>query len=111
MDKENLDRYQTMLKDLLAELQDDLDANPDDASTVELDTSIGRLARMDAMQSQQMALELKRRTEQRIQRIERALTLISIGTYGTCGKCHEPISQERLDYQPDAVMCVRCATG
>ena len=76
---------------------------------VQLDTSIGRLSRMDAMQNQQMALELRRRQEQQLQRIANALKRMDKGTYGLCGKCKQPIAEDRLEVSPDVVMCVRCA--
>jgi DnaK suppressor protein len=76
---------------------------------VELDTSIGRLSRMDAMQSQQMALELRRRKEQQLLRVQNALKRVVRGTYGVCGKCRVLMPEARLEIQPDAVLCVGCA--
>ncbi|MDG2214267.1 MAG: TraR/DksA C4-type zinc finger protein, partial [Verrucomicrobiota bacterium] len=70
---------------------------------------IGRLSRMDAMQNQQMALELRRRQEQQLQRIANALKRMDKGTYGLCGKCKQLIAEDRLEVSPDVVMCVRCA--
>jgi len=109
MDQKQQESFRVKLKNLTQELQDDLAANLDSTKTVELDTSIGRLSRMDAMQSQQMALELRRRQQNQLQRVENALQRIDKGTYGKCGRCHKDITAERLDIQPDAVLCVGCA--
>ena len=109
MDAQQLEKYRRQLEALAARVRDDLEGISEQAGVVELDTAIGRLARMDAMQDQQMALELKRRQEQQLQRIGRALKAIAKGNYGLCGKCRKPIAAERLDVQPDAVMCARCA--
>jgi DnaK suppressor protein len=109
MDQQQQESFRVKLKNLTQELQDDLAANLDSTKTVELDTSIGRLSRMDAMQSQQMALELRRRQQNQLQRVENALQRIDKGTYGKCGRCHKDITAERLDIQPDAVLCVGCA--
>ncbi len=57
---------------LQIDLQEDLSASKAASGVVELDTAIGRLSRMDAMQDQQMALELRRRQEQQLQRINNA---------------------------------------
>ena len=76
---------------------------------VELDTAIGRLSRMDAMQDQQMALELRRRQELQLQRITNALKRVKNGTYGQCVRCRKPIAEERLELAPDVFLCVRCA--
>jgi DnaK suppressor protein len=103
------EKYRGRLELLRAEIQADLKVSKEASEIVELDTSIGRLSRMDAMQNQQMALELRRRQEQQLQRIANALKRMDKGTYGSCGKCKQPISEDRLEVSPDVVMCVRCA--
>lgn len=109
MDPKQQESFRTQLEELAAEIRSDLETNQESAKTVDLDTSIGRLSRMDAMQSQQMALELRRRQQLQLQRVESALQRIDKGSFGKCGKCHGTISAERLEAQPDAVLCVRCA--
>ena len=91
------------------EIQSNLAASKEASGVVELDTAIGRLSRMDAMQNQQMALELRRRQEQQLQRITNALKRITQNRYGLCGRCKQPIAEERLEVSPDVVMCVKCA--
>ena len=109
MDSDQLEKYHVQLESLRTGIQTDLDASKEASEVVELDTSIGRLSRMDAMQNQQMALELRRRQEQQLQRIANALKRMDRGTYGLCGKCKQPIAEDRLEVSPDVVMCVRCA--
>ena len=109
MDDLQIEALKVKVQSLLRELEAELHASAGDEEVVTLDTSIGRLSRMDAMQQQQMALELKRRKEQYRLRLENALKRIDQGTYGRCGRCKGPITAERLEIQPDAVLCVRCA--
>ena len=109
MNSEQQEKYRGRLGLLRAEIQADLKVSKEASEIVELDTSIGRLSRMDAMQNQQMALELRRRQEQQLQRIANAFKRMDKGTYGSCGKCKQPISEDRLEVSPDVVMCVRCA--
>ncbi len=104
-----IEHFRERLRELAEEIKADLAANSDDASVVKLDTSIGRLSRMDAMQNQQMALELRRRRENQLLRIENAFKRIDKGGYGKCGKCGKPIDEERLEVFPDVVTCVSCA--
>ena len=73
MDKGTQDRFRVVLESELDELKQNLKESADAAAVVELDSSIGRLSRMDAMQSQQMALELRRRQEAQIERIKKAI--------------------------------------
>ena len=109
MDVDRLAYFRKRLEELEREIREDMDANPEDLGVVELDSSIGRLSRMDALQNQQMALELKRRQENQLLRIENAFKRLAKGQYGLCGKCKNSIEEERLEVFPDTVTCVRCA--
>ena len=109
MDVDRLAYFRKRLEELEREIQEDMDANPEDSGVVELDSSIGRLSRMDALQNQQMALELKRRQENQLLRIENAFKRLAKGHYSLCGKCKKPIEEDRLEVFPDTVTCVRCA--
>ena len=77
---------------------------------VELDqTRVGRLSRMDAMQSQAMALEAERRRRIELQRIESALGRMVGGDYGYCTACGEEIGAQRLLADPTTPLCIDCA--
>jgi len=109
MDVDRLAYFRKRLEELEREIREDMDANSEDSGVVELDSSIGRLYRMDALQNQQMALELKRRQENQLLRIENAFKRLAKGQYGLCGKCKKPIEEDRMEVFPDTVTCVRCA--
>ncbi|MDC0050223.1 TraR/DksA C4-type zinc finger protein [Verrucomicrobia bacterium] len=109
MTPERLSHFRYRLLTLEKEIQATLEASKEASGVVELDTAIGRLSRMDAMQNQQMALELRRRQEQQLQRIANALKRMDQNRYGLCGRCKQPIAEERLEVSPDVVMCVKCA--
>ena len=81
MDVDRLAYFRKRLEELEREIREDMDANPEDSGVVELDSSIGRLSRMDALQNQQMALELKRRQENQLLRIENAFKRLAKGHY------------------------------
>mgnify|MGYP002780359880 FL=1 len=42
-------------------------------------------------------------------RVRAALGRIAQGTYGTCANCGADIPRERLEAQPVATRCIRCA--
>ena len=109
MEPERISYFRKRLETLTKEISEALNASKGSAAVVELDTAIGRLSRMDAMQNQQMALELRRRQENQVLRIKNALKRMDQGRYGLCGKCKQPIAEARLEGSPDVVMCVRCA--
>ncbi len=45
---------------------------------------------------------------ERMRRIAGALYRIEHGGYGSCETCGSPISRERLEAKPDALLCVSC---
>ncbi|MBT3295015.1 MAG: hypothetical protein HN919_12480 [Verrucomicrobia bacterium] len=110
MDTISLKKYEAMLGELLAMLEAELEQSRVTAAPVALDGSMGRISRGDAMQVQQVALEVRRRREQRLVRTQSALQRVAKGTYGRCGRCQSAIGGERLDAFPDVVLCVRCAS-
>jgi DnaK suppressor protein len=109
MDAAQLEHYRTILFQLRDELRSSLSQVLAATSPVSPDKAIGRLTRLEAMQSQQMALEMKRRQEGRLRLVELALEKIKKGVYGTCLRCEEEIAPNRLKAHPETPVCVRCA--
>lgn len=80
------------------------------SATVELDqSSVGRLSRMDAMQQQAMAQNIRQRSEQALRLIDAALSRCGSGDYGYCLACNEAIDPRRLELAPATPLCIRCA--
>jgi DnaK suppressor protein len=97
---------QSKLKELQA-LQVQAEAGCD---TVILDQAcVGRLSRMDAMQSQAMNQEAQRRRKTEIRRLDVALKNMAEGDYGYCEACGEEIAHGRLMLDPAAAFCIACA--
>ena len=81
------------------------------ATIVELDqTKVGRLSRMDAMQTQAMSIEINRRRDIDLQRIELAMERLEKGEYGKCINCGEYIASGRLRFDPATPVCIECAS-
>ena len=109
MDREALERLRFKLDARAAELRAAINAAGATTAPVAPDDAIGRLTRMDALQSQQMASALVQRNRDELARIERALARLARGEYGSCGRCAEDIALARLAAMPDAVPCRACA--
>jgi len=91
-------------------LQSRQDQADPDANSVELDqTRVGRLSRMDAMQMQQMGLELDRRQKVELAALDHALKRIENGEFGECYECGEQINPKRLEIDLSATLCISCA--
>jgi hypothetical protein len=61
MNPNDLEKYQKKLEELISDIESYLKKSVDSAAAVEPDKGLGRLSRMEAMQDQQMVLELRRR--------------------------------------------------
>ncbi len=103
--------FQARLYSRRQELLDEMSDSADAEQVVELDqTRVGRLSRMDALQSQAMAADVARRRTAELQRIAAALRRIDAGEYGLCLTCGEPIAPARLELDPATSQCIRCAS-
>ena len=77
---------------------------------VELDqTRVGRLSRMDALQSQAMSIETDRRRQVELRRIDVTLARMEGGEFGYCVQCGEPVALKRLEFDPTTPNCIACA--
>ncbi|MHC5065225.1 MAG: TraR/DksA family transcriptional regulator [Planctomycetota bacterium] len=97
-----------LLEELAAKLEARMDSSGDQADPVKLDEPIGRLSRMDAIQMQQMAKAGLSREQQQFVRARYALSLIDDEDFGDCQSCKQPIGIDRLRFQPEILLCVRC---
>lgn len=78
--------------------------------TVELDQqAVGRLSRMDALQSQAMSLAGRELRARRRRALQAALRRLQEGDYGYCIECGDEIPARRLEIDPAAMLCVSCA--
>ena len=94
-----------------AEIIELQDISSNARETVELDqSSVGRVSRIDAMQSQQLALATERQRQDELHRIEAALQRIADGTFGICVICDEDIAAKRLEFDPSLPTCIGCAS-
>ena len=108
--KLDVTRMQARLAHMKAEIEAESELAEQARQTVELDQqAVGRLSRMDAMQSQAMAEAQERKRQSDLVRIELALRRIKEEEYGYCTECGEEIAPKRLDADPLAARCIRCA--
>ena len=111
-DDKSVTAYKGFLLSRRAELEHLAETRRDDRRPVELDqTRVGRLSRMDALQSQAMAVATERRRSLELTRIAAALQRIDEGEYGYCVACGDEIPVKRLELDPTTTVCVACAAG
>ena len=102
--------YMKQLTELREEIEALSEVTEEARQPVELDqTMVGRLSRMDALQTQAMQLETERRRAVEIQRIDSAQPRIDEGEFGHCVSCGVDIELKRLENDPTTPTCFDCA--
>lgn len=105
-----MEQFREQLLQMRRELRAQEETGKEAARPVELDqASVGRLTRMDAIQSQQLAKEAARRRAQTLVKIETALRRLDDGEFGACLVCGEDINPRRLAVDPTHTLCIACA--
>ena len=104
------DASRRLLLERQAALREEVSAGESATKTVKLDQSrVGRLSRMDALQAQAMANASARHRDHELKRIAAALRRLDAGEDGDCDECGEAIARARLEVDPAASLCVKCA--
>jgi len=109
MEPSEQQRYRPIVEKRLAEVAQELSDIAEDTETVPPDNAVGRLSRMDSIQIQQMAFAQRQRLQEEQGRLHATLSRIDSGDFGRCQLCGQDVLAERLEFQPDAVVCVPCA--
>jgi len=106
-----LTELRTELERQLSRLEKSMKVTEEALRTVELDqTTVGRLSRMDSLQSQSLSKGLRDREVIRLSQIRDAIAKLAAGTYGACTVCGNGIPFERLFVYPEAPECAACVS-
>ncbi|MCF8069672.1 MAG: TraR/DksA C4-type zinc finger protein [Desulfobacterales bacterium] len=73
------------------------------------DNAIGRLTRMEAIQSKHMNEAALCSVEKKRSLLKDALNNIDDPDFGICKRCEEPIPIGRIMLMPETTLCVNCA--
>ena len=107
---QNSDKMRALLTGKRDELKALSELSAQSRRAVALDQqSVGRLSRMDALQQQAMAQATQRQRQTDIMRLEAALIRLDQDEYGYCAGCGDEIAPKRLEIDPAATHCVKCA--
>ena len=111
LNQTQIQAFAAQLRQLKSELELASETTELDRAPVALDQqSVGRLSRMDAMQMQAMAQAQQRNREIDLRRVIGALGRIEDDEFGYCNDCGELIALKRLEVDPAASQCIKCAT-
>jgi DnaK suppressor protein len=106
----DINKFTALVAARKREINHIMEAGSGTRSAVELDQSrVGRLARMDAIQMQQMNLESERRWIRELAALDAVLERIECGKFGICNRCGDEIDPRRLEIDVCATLCIGCA--
>lgn len=108
MDNENIKELQDFLEDEIVILKRDILRYKEASRPVSPDNSIGRLTRMDAIQSKSINEAALTKARNQLKSYENALTRINNEDFGVCSKCKEDIPIERIMAMPGTSLCTKC---
>lgn len=109
MNEEERDELiQTIQKELL-DLDKEIGRLTEQVKPIPPDRAIGRLTRMEAINSKSVAEANLRKAKSRVTRLNQALKRIDEDEdYGICQSCDRDIPLKRLLLVPESTHCVRC---
>lgn len=87
----------------------DIESLSDQTGPVEPDAAIGRLSRMEAINSRSITEAKLRDAKSRLVLLDHALNRIDDPDFGLCAECGDPIALARLELMPESRFCVECA--
>ena len=105
-------KYKKLIERLLQELTAEDELGQSSQRTVVLDQqSVGRLSRMDALQSQAMAQAQQRRRDVLKSSLIFALQRLEEGEFGYCADCGDEIEEAQISASLVIMKCMSCLKG
>lgn len=110
MNQEQKDQLTRQIATEIEKVKTDIKAFKELARPVAPDAAIGRLTRMEAINSKSINEAALTKAQHRLAKLVNASKMIDDPDYGICIECDEPIPFARMMIMPDSDMCVKCAT-
>jgi DnaK suppressor protein len=111
MDNEQKNKLMDVINKEIEGLNISIDRLKQTVQPVAPDDAIGRLTRMDAINSKSINEATLRSAEIKFGKLKKALENIDDPGFGICTSCEEPIPFGRLMVMPESRMCVKCIDG
>ena len=109
VETEKREQLKNHIKKKIDDLKEDIKSYQLSSQPVAPDNAIGRLTRMEAINSKSINEAALKKAEQTLLKMERALAMIDAPDFGLCQECEEPVPFARLMVVPESDCCVQCA--
>lgn len=110
MTKDEKDQLERHIRQRIDSVNGDIVAFKSGSLPVSPDNAIGRLTRMEAINSKSIYEAALGKARVTRSLLESALRTIDSEDFGLCRDCEEPIAFARLMAMPEATLCVACAS-
>lgn len=105
-EKQKLEKH---IRERIAKLNKDIISYKELAKPVSPDNAIGRITRMEAINSKSMNEASLNKSKFALTKLEQILKTINNPDFGLCYECDELIPFARLMIMPESELCVTCA--
>jgi DnaK suppressor protein len=79
-----------------------------DSDEVAFEADAGFSDRSHSTEERSRVISVVRALRSNLHEVERAIAKMDAGTYGVCERCGNPITPERLEAIPWAILCIDC---
>ena len=109
LETEEREKLKDHIKKKFERLKEDIKSYQTLTQPISPDNAIGRLTRMDAINSKSINEAALNKAKQTLSKMEGTLTMINDPDFGLCRECEDPIPFARLMIVPESNLCVQCA--
>ena len=109
MKNEQKEKFKHHITDKIQRLKKDIISYKELTRPISPDNAIGRISRMEAINSKSINEEALRKVENTLVKLAHALKIIDDEDFGICIACDAPIPFARLMILPETNLCVACA--
>lgn len=109
METEKRERLKDRIEKRIVDLKENISSYQTLTQPIAPDNAIGRLTRMEAINSKSINEAALSKAKQTLSKMERALKMIHDPDFGLCRECEQPIPFDRLMIVPESDLCVECA--
>ncbi len=109
MENEQKEKFRHHITGKIQILKKDIISYTELTRPIAPDNAIGRISRMEAINSKSINEEALRKTKHTLSKLEHALKIIDDEDFGICIECDNPIPFARLMILPETNLCVGCA--
>ena len=109
MNREQKESIRVAILENIEIVKKDVETFKDSSQPVSPDNAIGRITRMEAINSKSISEVSLAKSKQKLKALEKSLAFINDPDFGYCSHCEEPIPYKRLQIMPETPFCVLCA--